>query len=575
VAKQPTGTVTFLFTDIEGSTRLWEQHPEAMRGALAHHDALLRQAIERHSGYVFKTVGDSSCAAFATAAGALAAAVAVHRALLGQVWAETGPLRVRMALHTGPAEERGGDYFGSPLHQVARLLAAGHGGQTLLSQAVSEKVAHALPEGASLRDLGEHRLRDLLHPMRIFQLLTPDLPADFPPLATLERPDTARRLRVISLEMLSLLDRGAILSLLMSELPTVFPAKSAALFLLDPAGGVYRQTNPQKEALTLSPKESLLLHRLKESGRPVGTDAAHGASANAVLASSDWDLARRLGVVLWVPLMLWGRLIGVLALGHKTSQEVYTEEELDALCLISNEAAVALENATLSAERERQARLQQELAIARSIQLSMLPPASLRVEGYEFVSRSELSTEVGGDFCSLFELGHRDRAAGLASVAPAARLGVLVGDVAGKGVPAALFMTVTTTLIQAQAQLLLSPTETLAAANAELYPKMRPSGGQRLFATAIYGVLDLVQGKMRLANAGQPPPIYWPVAGTPHYLPVKGVPLGALRGSCYEEATIRLGPGDRLLLCTDGFIEESTAEGKVVGYDGFLARLSG
>lgn len=182
----PTGTVTFLFTDIEGSTQLWERHPEAMKVALARHDALLRQAIEANNGYVFKTVGDAFCAAFPTTPDALTAALAAQRALFAESWGEVGSIRVRMALHTGAAEERDGDYFGQPLNRVARLLSAGHGGQTLLSLASQELVRDHLPPGAELRDLGERRLKDLIRPERVFQLIIPDLPAEFAPLKTLD-----------------------------------------------------------------------------------------------------------------------------------------------------------------------------------------------------------------------------------------------------------------------------------------------------------------------------------------------------------------------------------------------------
>src|SRR5689334_7915182 len=140
VADHPSGTVTFLFTDIEGSTKLWEHYPEAMRVALARHDDLLRAAIEAAGGYVFKTVGDAFCAAFWTAPDGLSAALAAQRALLAEPWGETGPIRVRMALHTGATEERDGDYFGPPVNRVARLLSAGHGGQTLLSGPTAELV---------------------------------------------------------------------------------------------------------------------------------------------------------------------------------------------------------------------------------------------------------------------------------------------------------------------------------------------------------------------------------------------------------------------------------------------------
>src|SRR5438552_17951955 len=108
---RPSGTVTFLFTDIEGSTRLWDQHPEAMQHALHRHDTLLREAIEANNGYVFKTVGDAFCAAFPTAVDALAASLSAHRALQAEQWQETGPPKIRVGLHAGLAQERDGDYF--------------------------------------------------------------------------------------------------------------------------------------------------------------------------------------------------------------------------------------------------------------------------------------------------------------------------------------------------------------------------------------------------------------------------------------------------------------------------------
>jgi len=182
---QPTGTVTFLFTDIEGSTKLWEHHPEAMQKALARHDELLRQIIATHKGYVFKTVGDAFCAAFATTAEALQAALRIQYALSEEAWGNT-PIKDRLALHTGAAEEREGDYFGPPVNRVARLLSAGHGGQILLSSATQELVRDQLPDQVILRDLGDHRLKDLTRPERIFQVVVPDLPADFPSLKTLD-----------------------------------------------------------------------------------------------------------------------------------------------------------------------------------------------------------------------------------------------------------------------------------------------------------------------------------------------------------------------------------------------------
>src|SRR5215211_5946779 len=182
----PTGTVTFLFTDIEGSTKMWERSPQAMQTALARHDELLGAVIEECGGYAFKRLGDAFCCAFPTAPDSLEAALEGQRTLLSSDWEQTEPLRVRMALHVGAAEERDGDYFGPPLNRVARLLSAAHGGQTLISLATQELVRDQLPEGTDLRDLGERRLKDLFRPERIFQLIAPGLPSEFPPLRTLE-----------------------------------------------------------------------------------------------------------------------------------------------------------------------------------------------------------------------------------------------------------------------------------------------------------------------------------------------------------------------------------------------------
>jgi predicted ATPase/class 3 adenylate cyclase len=180
----PTGTITFLFTDIEGSTKLWENHPEEMRVALAQHDMLLRQVIEANGGTVFKTVGDAFCAAFDAAPSALAAAVEAqlrHSQAQGPVL-----LRIRLALHTGIAEQRDADYFGPPLNRIARLLSTAHGGQMLLSAATYELVRDHLPSGVSLKALGTHRLKDLERPEQVFQIIHPALPEAFPPLRSLD-----------------------------------------------------------------------------------------------------------------------------------------------------------------------------------------------------------------------------------------------------------------------------------------------------------------------------------------------------------------------------------------------------
>src|SRR5215212_7754102 len=195
MADLPSGTATFLFTDIEGSTAHWERDRPVMAEAVQRHLAVLDAAIQTHGGVHFKTIGDAVQAAFPTAPAAVAAAVDAQRALLAKEWGEIGPLRVRMALHAGEAApDTRGDYLAAALNRLARLLSIGHGGQILLSQAVQQLSRDALTPGAALRDLGEQRLRDLLEPERVFQLLHPDLPDRFPPLKSLAfRPNNLPR----------------------------------------------------------------------------------------------------------------------------------------------------------------------------------------------------------------------------------------------------------------------------------------------------------------------------------------------------------------------------------------------
>ena len=180
----PSGTLTFLFTDLESSTRLWERFPRAMRDCLERHDAILAAAVDAAGGHVVKGTGDGMMAVFPSADDAVAAALRAQRALAGERWGETGPLRVRMGLHAGVAETRGRDYYGPTVNRTARLMAVAHGGQVLLSASAAALAAGDLPEGAGLRDLGEHRLKDLARPERVFELVHPDIVGRFPPLAT-------------------------------------------------------------------------------------------------------------------------------------------------------------------------------------------------------------------------------------------------------------------------------------------------------------------------------------------------------------------------------------------------------
>jgi predicted ATPase/class 3 adenylate cyclase len=179
-------TLTFLFSDLEGSTRLWERHPDAMQAALARHDLLLGEAVEQAGGQVVKSTGDGIMAVFRAPRDAVAASIAAQRSLGAEAWGETGPLRVRMGIHLGEAQARGGDWFGSTVNRTARVMAAAHGGQVLLSAAAAATVTGALPAEVALRDLGSHRLKDLEGPEQLFQVVADGLPESFPPLATLD-----------------------------------------------------------------------------------------------------------------------------------------------------------------------------------------------------------------------------------------------------------------------------------------------------------------------------------------------------------------------------------------------------
>ena len=194
VGQTPSGTVTLLFTDIEGSTRLWEAEPEPMGAALRRHDAILRAAVEDAAGYVFKTVGDAFCAAFETAQLAAEAALSAQRVLIAEEWPTSRPIRVRMGMHSGVCEERDGDYFGPVVNRTARLEAVAYGGQVLVSGVAAELLSDALPAGVSLRDLSLHRLKDLGRPEHVFQLEASFLPSDFPPLASLDNPELPNNL---------------------------------------------------------------------------------------------------------------------------------------------------------------------------------------------------------------------------------------------------------------------------------------------------------------------------------------------------------------------------------------------
>ncbi len=178
--------VTFLFTDLENSTPLWEKYPDEMQGASARHDALMRTIIEEHRGRVVKTTGDGFHAVFDSPSDGVAASLTGQQRLATEPWPTAiGPFKVRMGLHTGVSQEREGDYYGLEVNLAARIMGLGYGGQILLSEVTTKLVEKALPPGSTLTDLGEHRLKGIAPVERIFQLCHPDLVAEFPPLKSL------------------------------------------------------------------------------------------------------------------------------------------------------------------------------------------------------------------------------------------------------------------------------------------------------------------------------------------------------------------------------------------------------
>ncbi len=185
IRELPVGTVSFLFSDIEGSTRMLQELGDAWRPLLERHNDILKQASLDHRGRIVKTEGDGFFVAFQSALDAVSCAVDIQRRLARESWAASQTVRVRIGIHTGEGRLGGSDYVGIDVHRAARIGDSGHGGQILVSEATARLTEYNLPEGTRLEDLGTHRLRDLTHEEHIYQLDVDDLPTEFPPLRTL------------------------------------------------------------------------------------------------------------------------------------------------------------------------------------------------------------------------------------------------------------------------------------------------------------------------------------------------------------------------------------------------------
>jgi len=276
----PAARITLLFTDIEGSTRLWEQEPSRMPRALARHDTLARAAVEDHRGVVVKMIGDGLHAVFDDPLDAVRATLQLQRALADPAATDGVLLRVRCGLHAGEAERRNNDFFGSTVNRAARIMSAAHGGQILLSQAVVGAISERLPEGVTLRDLGAVRLRDLGSPERVYQVVHPDLRQSFPALRSLEATPNNLPQQVTSFvgrerglaEVKNLLAASPLLTLLgMGGLGKTRLSLQVAADVLDdyPDGVWFVELAPVADARLVPQAVASVLGVMEEAGRPV------------------------------------------------------------------------------------------------------------------------------------------------------------------------------------------------------------------------------------------------------------------------------------------------------------------
>ena len=272
---------TFLFTDIEGSTRLWEQEPERMRAAMGRHDALTREAVESHAGEVVKKTGDGVHAAFRDPLDALLAAIDLQLALVALERECELPLRARCGLHAGVFERRDGDYYGGDVNRAARIMAAAHGGQVIASGTVAELLRARHAPGIELADLGTVRLRDLARPERVFQVNHPALRRDFPPLRALEATPNNLRHELTSfvgrerdLQRIAELLRASRLVTLtgLAGLGKSRLAAHAAAQALDdhPDGAWVVDLAPLADERRVAQAVASVLHVKEDAGRPVG-----------------------------------------------------------------------------------------------------------------------------------------------------------------------------------------------------------------------------------------------------------------------------------------------------------------
>lgn len=298
-----------------------------------------------------------------------------------------------------------------------------------------------------------------------------------------------------------------------------------------------------------------LLSRVVQSGEPARVFNLNHAADYEFPELAETGLVRSL---LAIPIELEGQVVGVLDC-YTRAPHTFAEDEVRMISIFASQAALAVRNARTieklqALNRDLVEVNQRVTSIGREIQTSLLPGDRFDLGPFRLLARSEPAQEVGGDLYNVFPISPRTWA-------------VVLGDVSGKGIQGAMYMTVATTLLEARAEHGITPAAALADANRRLYPKFRRA---RMFVSLLYGALDFQDRTFTFSNAGQSPPIYWPQGGEPQFLRIPGLPLGALQTARYQQGVLRLQLGDTLILYSDGFIEARNEAGEPLGYDGLL-----
>ncbi len=374
-----------------------------------------------------------------------------------------------------------------------------------------------------------------------------------------ERYDAVELLAQFSRDLPSMMERPDILDALIERFTSALQPRSFSILLLSPSGEeftVVKTMGERPKTPSLRRDESQLIKHLQETRQPFLCYQLDAMAQS--LSEADIALLRAQETVLCVPMLVQERLVGMLNLGFKRSELPYNREDLTLLRTVAGSAAIAVENARLSAQKAEQERMQEELSRARRIQLAILPEAPL-IEGFKIASFCEPATEVGGDYYDYVPL-------------PLQGLGFAIGDATGHGMPAALLVSMAHSCLRATVRKNASVEDVMAAMNAMVY-----SVGAReryLKMTFAYSIINPNEWHLQLANAGHLPPYHY-VAATDKLLAIEhgAYPLGVRQSIAYPAQTVPLAPGDRLIYYSDGLIEASNEAEELYGFERFEASI--